>query len=409
MTINFNLNNKANNSGETSIMLLVSMKDQGRIRKSTAQFIKVNQWDSKEQRVKKGSKFQTEINEELDYIEREIKALIPHYRAKERELTFQALEEEVIKILKKEKSIEDFFSLAERLKKRHELVNPTSGTPTMYTSTIKLVKEYLEFKGQDKIAFDDFTYKWFAGFFEYCLTKRATSKIVKVKYNRKNLRNLTEQTYASRLKIIKTILRQGEKEGYLSCIDYKHLDKVRLRNPNSNHIYLTETEVEQLYKHTFKNEKYVEIRDILVFMCVTALRISDIYRYKVKNKDFINVLAKKTQKDQDIPYSYNPIAVNLIKKYKDKLPRYSAPEFNRLIKLVCKEAGIKKWAQVSAHTGRRSLATNLFKREWPIPYIMQITGHTREEAFLEYIRMEKYEKAHHVLEFAKQNFTGSKR
>lgn len=403
-SINFNLKSQPNKSGETLILVFANVRGQGRIRKSTGLFINPKQWDQNIQRVKRGAKFQNEVNNELNHIESQILLLPSLYRAKEKELTFHALEEEINKILKKEKITLDFFKLAERMKKKHELVNPTSGTPKMYTSTIKLVKEYLEYNKQVSMAFDDFTHTWFSGFFEYCLTKRATAKIKTVKWNRENIRNLSEQSYASRLKVVKTILFQAEKEGCINCMDFKHLDKLKYTNPDADHIYLTETEIEKLFHYKFSNEKYGEVRDILLFMCSTGLRISDIYKYKVKDKDFINVIAKKTKKDQDIPYSYNPIAVSLLKKYKDHLPKYSSVEFNHLVKLVCKEAGIEEWPKVSAHTGRRSLATNLFKRGWPLPNIMQITGHTREEAFLSYIRMKKHERAMHVLEYSKQNY-----
>jgi integrase len=407
MNIHFNLKSSANNSGETLILLFVSLPGQGRLRKSTGHFIKTGQWDAKQQRAKRGYKFQSEINEELDYLEREIKALIPLYRAKGRELTFQSLTEEVDKILKREKTTEDFFGLAERMKKRLELVNPTSGTPRNYNSVIKLVREYLKYKKQDRMAFDDFTHKWFAGFFEYCLTIRGTYTHERGIYKREVLKNLSEQSYAAKLKVIKAILKTAEKEGYLHCTDYKFLDKVKANNPDGKFIYLTEAEIKQLYSYKFKTEQYNQIRDILIFMSVTGLRISDIYNYVVKDDNFIFIKTKKTKKEIYIPYSYHPIAVDLIKKYRDKLPYIGASEFNRLIKLVCKEAGLKKWRQVSAHTGRRSLATNLFKREWPIGFIMQITGHTREEVFLQYIRMEKYEKAQHVLDFAMKNFAAT--
>ena len=51
-----------------------------------------------------------------------------------------------------------------------------------------------------------------------------------------------------------------------------------------------------------------------------------------------------------------------------------------------------KYELVSAHTARRSFATNMFESGVPALVIMQITGHKTEKAFLSYIKTdpEKY-------------------
>jgi integrase len=83
-------------------------------------------------------------------------------------------------------------------------------------------------------------------------------------------------------------------------------------------------------------------------------------------------------------------------------------EFNRVIKLICKDVGIdnlvhgnrrnpvtnrketglfEKWKLISSHTCRRSFATNLYKSGLSTLVIMQITGHSTERNFLKYIKV----------------------
>lgn len=83
----------------------------------------------------------------------------------------------------------------------------------------------------------------------------------------------------------------------------------------------------------------------------------------------------------------------------------SNQKFNKYIKEVCKTAKIddeilvnetkgilrtskteKKSDLVSAHTARRSFATNAFLAGVPPIQIMKITGHKTEKAFMTYIK-----------------------
>ena len=56
-----------------------------------------------------------------------------------------------------------------------------------------------------------------------------------------------------------------------------------------------------------------------------------------------------------------------------------------------------KWECVTAHTARRSFATNMYKRGYPTLMIMKITGHKTEKAFLSYIKVSEEENAEKML------------
>lgn len=90
--------------------------------------------------------------------------------------------------------------------------------------------------------------------------------------------------------------------------------------------------------------------------------------------------------------------------------------FNRFLREMCRKAGLtdivkikrteggvektfehEKCDIVSAHTARRSFATNFYKRGFPTLMIMAITGHSTEKSFLKYIKVSKEENAELML------------
>ena len=109
----------------------------------------------------------------------------------------------------------------------------------------------------------------------------------------------------------------------------------------------------------------------------------------------------------------HPVVREVLEKYNYELPaEISNQKFNDYIKEVARLAGLtmietktrteggkanttrcEKWQLVSSHTGRRSFATNMYKRGLPSIMIMSITGHKTESAFLKYIKVRQDEHA----------------
>jgi integrase len=103
----------------------------------------------------------------------------------------------------------------------------------------------------------------------------------------------------------------------------------------------------------------------------------------------------KTNKQVTIPI--NPIAMQIIEKYKYELPNVSEQNLNKAIKDICKIAGLnrpftnekgtfKLSEIITSHDGRRSFATNCYLNGIPASQIMEITGHTKESSFQTYIQ-----------------------
>lgn len=119
-----------------------------------------------------------------------------------------------------------------------------------------------------------------------------------------------------------------------------------------------------------------------------------------------------------------PQAREILEKYDYNIPKVIANQkFNEFLKEVARLAGLDdevtithtqinedskkaervtqrfaKWECVTAHTARRSFATNMYKRDFPTLMIMAITGHKSESAFLKYIKVTEEENAERMME-----------
>ena len=115
--------------------------------------------------------------------------------------------------------------------------------------------------------------------------------------------------------------------------------------------------------------------------------------------------------------------VEILNKRNGEFPRpISSQKYNDYIKLVCKEAKLtdkihgskvivyengrkrtekgkfEKWELVSSHIGRRSYATNNFDKI-PLRLVMNVTGHTTEKMFLNYIQKKQTDLAQTLADY----------
>ncbi len=162
-----------------------------------------------------------------------------------------------------------------------------------------------------------------------------------------------------------------------------------------------------------KNERLNNVRDWFIVGAYTGLRYSDLKRLSKEHikGNLIGIKTQKTGKEVVIPISKE--VRETLNKHNNKLPRMmSNQKFNKYIKEVCKLAGIDepisveetkgklklhktepKYNLVSAHTARRSFATNAYLSGLPTINIMKMTGHRTEKSFLQYIKITEEENA----------------
>lgn len=254
---------------------------------------------------------------------------------------------------------------------------------------------------------------------------------------------LTAKDYATNnvskyVENVKGFMSAAVDEGFTTNMTYRKFTNLREEAEN---IYLTESELERIYKLDLsKSPRLERVRDLFIFAAWTGLRFSDFSTLQpehIKSDEdgyqYIDLRQRKTGGRVQIPV-VNEVVLELLAKYDNKLPNgISNQNTNDYLKEICQAAeltdkilkhvtkggkavvkttdgwgkvssGVEKWKLVTSHTARRSFATNMFKRGMPTVLIMKLTGHKKESEFLKYIKID----AEETLDLMRQ-YLGQKR
>lgn len=290
--------------------------------------------------------------------------------------------------------------------KKNEVANSTL---KKYNVIKHLLERYIT-ETRKKIQISDVNDNFKINFENYCLIhKYAPSSISKY------------------IKTIKTVCYHAKHNG----IETSHqLDKIKTPQYETEKIYLTFEElekIEQIDKRKL-NYNYENAKDWLIISCFTGQRISDFMRFKKEmiryernklgvSKPFIEFTQVKTEKIMTV--ALHPKVIEILEKRKGNFPNtISDQKYNLYIKQVCRIAKIEqitigsklkdineedktekkdsnklfrkekgafpKWELVTSHIGRRSFATNFYGLI-PTTYLINVTGHSSESMFLNYI------------------------
>lgn len=269
------------------------------------------------------------------------------------------------------------------------------GTKKSYTVVYNNLKEY-EKSRNVKLSFDSVDMDFHNDFIAFLESK-----------------NYSPNTIGTRIKILKTFMNEAYERDLHSNLDFRKRKFTKPSEPTKG-VYLNPEELKQILELDLsQSKKYDNVRDWFLIASWSGLRYSDLERLTMDNfKDnTIEITTKKTINEVIIPL--NPIIKSILNKHDFKLPKImSNQKFNEYIKDIAEKAGIvediiiqetkgtktiqrieKKFNLVSAHTARRSFATNAYLGGVPTINIMKITGHETEKAFLSYIKISKKENA----------------
>lgn len=233
--------------------------------------------------------------------------------------------------------------------------------------------------------------------------------------------NYSTNTIARTIKFIKTICYHARHNGIET---HFQLNSLTVKFEKAQKIYLTLEEIELTEKAVLKFDHLINARDWLVISCETGQRVSDFMRFSPEQIRYegdvplIEFTQVKTGKIMAIPLSKKVRAI--LAKRNGQFPRkISDQRYNEYIKTVCKIAGINhlidgtrvnketkrkeagrfpKYELVTSHIGRRSFATNNYGRI-PTSLLINVTGHSTESMFLEYIGKTVTEKAKLLAEY----------
>lgn len=291
---------------------------------------------------------------------------------------------------------------------KHEGRNKSINTLKTYKTTLNHLLAF-EKEKKYKLSFENMNLDFYNSFISYLISK-----------------DLNPNSIGKEIKNLKTFLSAANDFGYTTNIIHKH-KKFKKPSKETDSIYITQSEIDALYRHDLSENKRLErVRDLFVFGCYVGLRFSDFSSLKPENiqiidgEKFICKITKKTNEQVWIPC--HPIILEIFEKYgnnTNNLPQApSNQKFNDYIKeaskltkltekgRLSKDPNKELWECISSHTARRSFATNYFLEGFSTLHLMKITGHRTETAFLKYIRTTKLDTAKRLNEHIKKNWTG---
>lgn len=236
-----------------------------------------------------------------------------------------------------------------------------------------------------------------------------------------------QNTIATRVKCIKSVINSLPMAERVGC-EFVEPKKCAAVMEDIDNIALNEKELQALAALDLADNAHLDrVRDQFLLLAWTGCRYSDLGKLSRKyivNEDgdsYFSLEQQKTGAKVVIPIL--PPIVPILEKYDYQPPRpISNQRFNDYIKEVAQLADLDdevvtthtqqdkgeftpgrvetrrpKWQAVTAHTARRSFATNMYKRGFPTLAIMAITGHKTEKSFLTYIKVTEAENATMVL------------
>lgn len=189
-------------------------------------------------------------------------------------------------------------------------------------------------------------------------------------------------------------------------------EDVRVNPENIDHaVYYSAEELARLYEYPFTGLDE-HARDIFVYGCNIGLRESDYRAHGALNIIDGFIVTNTQKRDKTVHIPLNPMVKAILAKYNGAPPKMPKQSFRHAIQRVCKAAGFDdqvlwkrtiggkkvdgfkpKWAMTSAHTMRRSMATNMALSGIDVYTIMDIMGWTRIETAMKYFKASGLEKA----------------
>jgi len=210
---------------------------------------------------------------------------------------------------------------------------------------------------------------------------------------------------------LKTALNEAHSLGYIQDLSFRDWKKP---SEPTFAVALNSEEVERVWSADLP-PKLAKARDLFIVGIYTAGRYSDYSRLTSDDLkgDRVAFVQKKTDTPVLIPC--HPRIRLVLERNGDRLPYMEIQTFNKRVKEVCKLAGIDslvqapqgtlerlgkkkgdrvfKWELCSSHTARRTGASLLYKSGVPVRVCRYLTGHTKDDTFLKYIRIDREEAA----------------
>lgn len=392
---------------ETLISMFFRFDNQ-RLVYSTGEKVNPKDWDAKKQKVKstRGLSDGESINNVLDQIATISKEIFREYKLNEKFVSPIVIKKELedrmsIKTRKEDTTLFGFIEKYIEESKREK----KESTIKTYLTTLKHLQDFNK-KRSYPIEFETIDLEFYNKFKDYLSFELG----------------LALNSVGKQIKNLNTFLNSATAAGINQNLTFREKGFKKLTE-DVNHIYLNDTEIEAIYKLNLSyNITWEEVRDIFVIGCQTGLRFHDLSclrEHHIKKElkgEMIEFDTNKTGQKVIIPVAKR--VKEILEKYNYQLPKViTNQKFNLYLKSIAELAKIKddveiiktvggkkqslkykKFELVTAHTARRSFATNVHLAGIASIDNMKMTGHKTESSFLKYIKTSQQENALKLME-----------
>lgn len=346
-----------------------------------------------------------QINIHLNKIKSEAELIAARSLYNKSELNNGIFKNELDTFLGKRETMDEtvtFFRFFESfIKERSNNPNYSKSSIKVYNTAYNHLKDYAANVLRKEITFADFNHAFFSEYSNYLFNQGFGNN-----YVHKLTSTLT------------TLLNEADRRDISPDLKIKSGWLVASREEPPA-IYLTESELKQLLQFDLsENQRLARVRDLFLIGCYTGLRFSDFTKIKPGNfrkttdgKEYIEIVTQKTGIKVSIPVKSE--LREIMARNGNQAPRaISNQKFNIYLKELGELVGLDepimftkfengqriekpflKYELVTTHTARRSFATNAYKANVPVKYIMAVTGHKTEREFYKYIRINPDEHA----------------
>lgn len=178
-------------------------------------------------------------------------------------------------------------------------------------------------------------------------------------------------------KVMKTYITRAVTAGLMEASPYDGF-KVDCGKPTARR-YLTEEQIMQIKNCADLPASIARVRDLFIFQCYTGLAYADLEKFdfnKVVIRSGQYVLIDRRKKtDEDFYAVLLPPAVEILKKYDNKLPIISNQQYNLRLKVLAHFAKLDTC--LTSHMGRHTFACLALNHGMPIEVLAKAMGHSR--------------------------------
>lgn len=166
-------------------------------------------------------------------------------------------------------------------------------------------------------------------------------------------------------------------EGYIKRNPYKWINIDKQKKSKGIERCLSPQEFNKIKKAIMPTESLEKVKDVFIFQTYTCLSYSDLKNFDSSKITTVNGMKvyidnrTKTLKSFTIPL-LSP-ALDILKKYDNKLPIISNVKYNQYLKVVAQMAKIDK--PISSHWARHTGATLLLNEGIDMKIVSKICGH----------------------------------